>query len=822
MNKDLQNAIEKGELILFLGAGASKGCTASSGSAVLDGDQLAEHLANLGEYDYDRDPLDEVYAAVKSKLGSRLDFNLMQMFGSTRPSQEYRDLSAYAWRRIYTLNIDDALETALRQANNQSLQLHLSHHAVVDQDNFFDRLDLVKLNGSVDRLAEGLIFSANEYAKSTNRALPWYEQCGSDFIRYPVLFIGTKLNEPLLKFHIERYKSITGRSPGRSYVITPTATEVQKTSLSDYNIEHIPGTLTDFVTWLKQTFPKALKPMDLALKSIPQLAGILNAKDSKIYASLFDHVFPVKRSSISSAAESKKPAAIHDFYKGFRPSWSDISLEIPARLDILQSTLSLIDSSYKPNKLLPLIGPAGSGKTTLLMQACFEISDHSDWEVYYINQPIDDLKGTLDAIEQTSKSEKILVGIDNLDFFADQIKEVLGSYRLQRTFIIGCERENIWRRKTSVKLNNFCGSTTVVDQFTKNDAHKILDKLRIHGSWTRLGQLKEKERVAELINRAQMQLLIALLEATFGLGFGQIIADEFGSLTGQDEVLTFLVIGVITDRKHEAPVSLIDRSLSYLAISEGASIIGNNLAGIVVNREGRLSVRHPVYIRYVLDHLVDPILTSRAIGALLEAFSQYSTPVIKHVDKLHATIYKSLINHAFLREVLKGKRELVIPLYKSLEKKFEQDGLFWLQYGLSLRDFREQTESLEKLRIARQAYPMEHTMHALAQQLLIVAEASVDTQRALSYAEEAMEILESLENTLLSDDTFPLVTLSEGYTKVMRTHAGEEVARRHAGKFSDRLKSRSENFTNDTRLREAYQRLFRYSVTGTWIEPDSE
>lgn len=819
MNKDLQGAIEKGELILFLGAGASKGCTTSKGP-VLDGYGLAKFLADIGGYSYDDEPLDEVYSAVRAKLGSRLDSKLEDIFRNATPSTEYSDLAAFAWRRIYTLNIDDALESAMRLTRVQKIHVHLSAQAVMDQDSFFNRLDYIKLNGTIDRLDEGIIFSSSDYAKATTRSLPWYEQCGSDFIRSPVLFIGTKLNEPLLKFHIERYKSVTGRTPGRSYVITPSASDFQKASLAEYNIEHIPGTLSDFTKWLKSAFPKQLKPLDLAIASIPQLAEIISSRDTNRYASLFDHVFPVKRTSIPPQSNVLAGAAIHDFYKGFRPSWNDIANEIPASLDILRDTQKQLVDGFKSNTITPLIGPAGSGKTTLLMQLCYEISKQSEWDVFYITQPIDELQATLEAIEKSSKATKLLIGIDNVDFFSDQLKDIFSSKRLQKSMLIGAERENIWKRKTSVKVNNFFNSPIVVDQFSKGDAERILAKLEMYGSWTRLGQLTPKQRSAELIGRAQMQLLIALLEATFGLGFGQIIANEFSGLTKVDEIVTFMVIGLITDRKFEAPASLVDRALSAAGISGGTTIISDNLAGIVVNRDNRLSVRHPVYIRYVLDHLVDPVLTIKAISALLEAFSQYKSPVIKHVDKLHASIYKGLINHAFLRDVLKGRKNLVLPLYKSLEKKFEQDGLFWLQYGLSLRDFHDQDQSLEKLRIARQAYPMDHTLHALAQQLLIVAEQTSDKQTALTYAEESMAILKELDSILESDDTFPLVTLSEGFTKVMRKHEGEVIAREHAKSFSESLKSRSDSLPNDSRLRESYERMFRYTVTGTWVEAD--
>lgn len=50
MNNELQEAIKKGDLIPFLGAGASRGCTTKRGDNVLDGDSLAQHLAKVAQY----------------------------------------------------------------------------------------------------------------------------------------------------------------------------------------------------------------------------------------------------------------------------------------------------------------------------------------------------------------------------------------------------------------------------------------------------------------------------------------------------------------------------------------------------------------------------------------------------------------------------------------------------------------------------------------------------------------------------------------------------------------------------------------------------
>ncbi|MEO6023442.1 MAG: SIR2 family protein, partial [Burkholderiales bacterium] len=370
---------------------------------------------------------------------------LEQLFRDVQPSQDYLELTSFAWRRIYTINIDDALEAAIRRQCVQNLRVHISRDPVADQDSFYERLDLVKLNGSIDRPQDGIIFSASEYAKASARPLPWYEQCASDFVRSQILFIGTKLSEPLLKFHIERYKNVVGKSPGRSYVITPSATPMQKQALLDYNIEHISGTLEDFVKWLKSSFPTPLKPLNLAMESLPQLRELLKSPDAQKYASLFDHVTPVKKTNLIVGRRTDGSSIIRNFYKGYRPTWADIVDEIPARLDVFTSSRQQILSGFLKNSIVPLVGPAGSGKTTLLMQLCFDFASERDWEVYFIEQPIDYLSDTLEAIERTSTAHRILIGIDNIDFLSDQLKSIFISHRLQRTMILGAERENIWK-----------------------------------------------------------------------------------------------------------------------------------------------------------------------------------------------------------------------------------------------------------------------------------------------------------------------------------------------------------------------------------------
>lgn len=817
MNADIKRAILDGKLILFLGAGASRTSKMRNGENVTDGKNLARYLAEKASLPYGDESLDQVYSAARSKMEARLDEVLLECFRFCTPSEEYKRLSEYSWRRIYTLNIDDALDNALSRHPKQNVSIRLGVDPVENQDPFFDRLDLVKLNGCAKQLHRGIIFSPLEYAQSTAGIMPWYEEVAVDFLQSPFLFIGTKLSEPLLKYHIERYKQTVGRKQGISFVITPNASDIEKFDLAAYNITHIAGTLESFIHWLQEEIPQPPSPTEMAIANYPQLGAMLSSGNQLAYANLFEGVTQVNRANIAalkSSGDSKD--SIRTFYKGFKPTWTDISEGVPAELDVLDELIKFVKSNAIAGKITPIIGPSGSGKTTLLMQAAYKLSDQNDIAVFYINEPIENLEKTLEAIDNTSKVARCVVAINDLDAFAPSLENLISSKRLKKTVILGTARSAIWNQRTKHKLRDTFTSIFTVDEFSLSDAHKLLTKLERYGQWTRLGQMAEPQRIDELVTRAKRQLLIALLEATSGRGFEEIITDEYNSLISDAEKKLFLLVGLATVHRRDMPLPLAERALIRGGVRSDMNRLLNNLSGIVIKTDSGLAVRHATYIRFLFSHVVDKTLISQVIEVLLQAFSLYQSPVVKHAPKRETAIYKSVVNHKFLNDVLKGDEHRISSLYKSIEKRFEQDGLFWLQYGLSLRDFGHHTEALEKLRIAALAHPMEHTEHALAQQLLIVAAICGDRSRALGLLDEAKTILEKLDRIIDSDDTYPLVTLAEGHTKIVRKYDGDTEARAIAKKYAELLHNKVQRFSDEPRLKDTWESMLRYATTGTW------
>ena len=165
MLPEIKNAYQNGRLMLLLGAGASAGSTDSNNSELPMGDGLAKELAALMDWPYSGEPLSAVYAAINAVNSARLHTFLRTRLTNTKPSSALRIIASYPWSRIFTLNIDDCAETALRKAKTQNVQLFARNSPLEEIDPIFRSIQLVKLNGSADRPEDGFIFSPRSTAK---------------------------------------------------------------------------------------------------------------------------------------------------------------------------------------------------------------------------------------------------------------------------------------------------------------------------------------------------------------------------------------------------------------------------------------------------------------------------------------------------------------------------------------------------------------------------------------------------------------------------------------------------------------------------------
>jgi len=821
MNDLILEAYKRGRLMLLLGAGASMTSFDSNDRLLPSGRALAEELAQECGLQFNGESLSRVYRAAKNNLGTaKLDSFFAGRLLHCKPSAELNLLAKFPFSRIYTLNLDDTLERALNRNSQQKVSVRVRKERVTPEAALLDRIDIIKLNGSADRPNEGYIFSDKEYADESASPSAWYTELASDYFNNTFLFIGTQLEESALEHHMAMLRVRGVGTPPKHFVLLPKASEIDIESWEAYNIKHLAGTLSDFASFLSKSFREPPKPIDIAVSKNPALGELRKLPSAASKTAVLDklsYIYPISFRKLEQSTGTTK-ANIRPFYRGFKPTWDDIRDEIPASLratgtltDVVRRTVSKASE-----RLIAVLGPAGSGKSTLLKQCAYSIAISNTIDCYFLDEGTPDFAGTLAALESIHPS-RFLLCIDRLDPFSESIASYLQKNSRGPALIVGCERSTTWRHRTSDHLKSHAGAPFLVETIDSSDAEAILEKVQKYGPWTRLAKLSAKQRKSELIDKAKKQLLIGLMETTSGEGYPEIIRSEYNGLEKEEAKRLLQLVGVATVNSYPVKISHLLRACSSLGLSKDILAQVDMLPGILRRNMNLVEGRHPVYFAELFANVIPKVEVAETVHSFLHAYSAYEPPILRSIDKAEGRLFKAVINHRFLRRLLKDNNDLVLGIYESLEKIFERDGLFLLQYGLALRAARQQRAALDKLQTAVVAYANAHTEHALALQQLIVASQSDSAPESESLLALAKETLLHLDKTLESLDTYPIVTLAEWHTVVLRRLEGEQAARKVATHYVNLLAPRT---NSADRVQEAHDRLFKYAATGQLREED--
>jgi hypothetical protein len=115
--KLLLKQFEKGNVILFAGAGYSLGSRNSRGTDPPLGSNLAETLAVECGWGYEGEDLGIVYEQAQKHLGTAgLNNVLRSLYKDCVPAQWHYLIPQLFWYRIYTTNVDDVIENSYRRA----------------------------------------------------------------------------------------------------------------------------------------------------------------------------------------------------------------------------------------------------------------------------------------------------------------------------------------------------------------------------------------------------------------------------------------------------------------------------------------------------------------------------------------------------------------------------------------------------------------------------------------------------------------------------------------------------------------------------------
>ncbi|MER9640333.1 SIR2 family protein [Mesorhizobium sp. M0239] len=827
----LIKSIMQGDALLILGAGASISSKNSYGQPVKTGGSLARLFAERAALPYDSETLTEVVSAIRGQYLSDVQIVsiLTKEYKGTFPSDELVSLLQVCWKRVYTFNYDDSIENIQKR----TAQIRRYYNGMVDSAAEFEGprfLHVVHLHGDINKPEYGFVLSDTEYSKHiiSNKNY-WYERAGQDYISSCPIFIGTSINEPILLAEIERAKSNGRFSSGRGYVVTPDKLSlIKKEGLKSKGLVHIEGTLKDFAAWVKSAFPNGNDAREVVAKANEFGATALNsitASDIDVAHSLY----PISVRTLAERLKQMRPGEEalmgRQFLQGFPPSWMLAASKVPVRLEAFESLKKeLFESIERGDRLFVATGQAGSGKTTATMMAILDYaSDNPEVPIYEMSR---DVVSTTKAFSLLNRlhGERCIVFAGDLFVYGDGFSDSLLSIKAGSITVVSSSRTGEWIEHLSRYLGEFA-RPALFQRFVRRDYDPLIDRLVEYVPAPRFRKMTRLQQHAELA-KSKSQLLIALREATDSQNFDDIITNEFEKLPDADTRRLLLIVGVSTLARIGVSADVAREAYSKLKPTRTFDKALEALDGIVSYTESkRLIARHDLYVRHIFDEVANFDDIRDAIRELLRTYIKYAMPIVKHVHRQDAQLFRFILNHTFVSEITqrKGRDEDGSVIYSDFETDFQLDGHYWLQYGLYLAAQGNLTEAVAMMQRSISAYSGNpYAVHALADLQLRSARQRLEydtvTRDLIDIAVKTLRIMDSQQS--LKTDQYPIVTLSVGHVGALVKHSQPDLAKKFAKEYYERVKFLSRN-VNSSMLDRAEERLFRYITLGDWGDSQS-
>lgn len=275
----------------------------------------------------------------------------------------------FLWRRIFTFNIDDALEDAYSKAKTL-LQKSRSFNFSDPYEELSDALEvpIVHLHGWVRRPGDGFVFSSSEYVRQIQSINPWMVNLSQFLSVDPFIIAGASLDEVDLEFYLAHRSRVTAREDrGPSILVEPQPDAVTQTTCERHGVDLFTGKANEFFQLLEKEFPNRPGAVELLPVDIK---------------SLFPDTIP-KRVLMSFAADFEvvptqppSESGVSRFLFGYPPSWSDLAANVDIPRSITGKIIRWVErrlaEADEDDRILLIEDHTGYGKSTVLRRVAFE------------------------------------------------------------------------------------------------------------------------------------------------------------------------------------------------------------------------------------------------------------------------------------------------------------------------------------------------------------------------------------------------------------------------------------------------------------------
>jgi hypothetical protein len=671
MNLPDPSVIEAGTSILFLGAGFSAEATNTNGEEIKDVGALISYLlseVNITSSDgYDLDTAAEEYQKVHGD--EKTVIALHSNFRTKAYTADQSTIVTQPWRRIYTTNYDDVIETICSD-NRKPITTHGMKDAVSQP--MPDTTQLLHIYGNIGRssareFSETFLLTERQRDNSPFLNSPWMRAFHDDVLASSsVIFVGFSLTD----IDIRR---LLGTMP----------TEVlQKIHFINRSTTKQP---------ILTRIGKFGTPHPIGLSSLAAHIGVKRpGAPVKSYSTLpigIQEQFYQPKVSASISAGDIERLFISGSTVTDKLSEADISCE-PGAYTMSRSKAAYQRAGNNATGITPILvySDIGNGKTVFANQMGYLYAQKGS-RVLWIQREPENIGDILSYLQATS--ERCLLVFDDVMRFPKLPTAIL-SMRKNNLIILATVRTSFLDTSLSAVKGRLANVTCIevdLDTMQRDESRRTVEYLKTNGLLGKYADLPEGDKLSfvEKTCGGQVRDIVLSLYETGALH--SRVEELLVNIQKLDKETQDLVIfsSVLTQAGYQelSSVWLLSQILNYSGAIEDlkAALTKCELGSLVKIDEGDLTIKSPALAEFILTRVfnIETILDSvkRALF-FIDKYLSSEDDLIK--------MAKGLMKFSLYGRIIKSKNQnaIIERFYNDcrLLSFAASDPLFWVQRSI--------------------------------------------------------------------------------------------------------------------------------------------
>ncbi len=671
MNLPDASVIESGTSILFLGAGFSAEATNTNGDKIKDVSALISYLltaSNISSSDgYDLDTAAEEYQKLHGD--EKTVIALHSNFRTKAYTADQATIVTQPWRRIYTTNYDDVIETICSD-NRKPITTHGMKDAVSQP--MPDTTQLLHIYGNVGRssardFAETFLLTERQRDNSPFLNSPWMRAFHDDVLASSsLIFVGFSLTDIDIRrllgiMPIEVHQKI-------HFINRPTTKQPILTRMSKFGTPHSIG-LSSFATHLGVKRPGA------AVRSYTSLP--IGVQEAFYRPKLSDSISAVdiERLFISGSLVTDKL------------SESDISCE-PGAYTMSRSKAAYQRAGNNATGITPVLvySDIGNGKTVFANQMGYLYAQKGSRVLWFQREPenIGDILSYLQAA-----NEPCLLIFDDVMRFPKLPTAIL-AMRKSNLVILATVRTSFLDTSLSAVRGRLANVTCIdidLDIMQRDESRRTVEYLKTNGLLGRYADLPESDKLLFIEKTCGGQVRDVVLSLYETGALHSRVEALLVNIQQLDKETQDLVIfsSVLTQAGYQdlSSVWLLSQMLNYSGAIEDlkGALVKCELGSLVKIDEGDLTIRSPALAEFILTRVFN-------IETILDSVKRALFFVDKYLSSEDDLIKmaKGLMKFSLYGRIIKSKSQnaVIERFYNDcrLLSFAASDPLFWVQRSI--------------------------------------------------------------------------------------------------------------------------------------------